>query len=52
MSRTIKNSTLYRFNIGPYNDEKSEGFYNKYCRSMSNIICQFISETPNYTLII
>lgn len=39
MSKTIKNSTLYRFNIGAYSDDKAGGYYNRYCKSISNIVC-------------
>jgi hypothetical protein len=30
MSKTIKKSLLYKFNIGPYTNEKAAGYYDTY----------------------
>ena len=50
MSRTIKNSILYRYNIGLYSDEKVGGYYNRYAQAMTDTMCKFILESPSFSI--
>ena len=47
MSKVIKNSLLYRFNVGVYKDEKAGGYYDRYSKAMSERICQFMAKSIN-----
>jgi len=44
MSKIIKNSKLYKFNVGPYTNEKAGGYYDNYSETMSKIVSAFIME--------
>ena len=44
MAKTIKNSTLYKFNIGPYTTEKTAGYYDRYYEEVCDKIVDFVEE--------
>lgn len=42
MSKIIKNSTLYKLNIGPYTQEKASGYYTLFSREIGELIRNFM----------
>ncbi len=44
MAKTIKNCTLYKFNIGPYTTEKTCGYYDRYYEEVCDKIIEFVEE--------
>ena len=44
MAKVIRNSKLYRFNIGPYTNEKAGGYYDAYSEELQSIVAGFIDE--------
>jgi len=47
MSKVIKNSLLYKFNIGHYTNEKGAGYYDWYYEEVSEKIIKFIEDEAN-----
>lgn len=47
MSKVIKNSLLYKFNIGHYTNEKGAGYYDWYYEEVSEKIIKFIEDETN-----
>lgn len=48
MAKTISSATLYRYNIGPYTNEKAGGYYDMYSEALANNIASFISQLNSY----
>lgn len=42
MSKVIKNSKLYRLNVGAHSEEKSSGYYDLYSNTVGNLMSEFI----------
>ena len=42
MSKVIKNSLLYKLNIGPYTNEKAGGYYDSYAEELQKIVAGYI----------
>lgn len=42
MSKIIKNSKLYRLNVGSYSQEKAAGYFDLYSDTVGGIINQFV----------
>ena len=42
MSKVIKNSLLYKLNIGPYTTEKAGGYYDNYAEELQKIVAGYI----------